>query len=278
MANGRVYPVWAGNLNGGADGARRLDIFTAQVAIAAGPRVVDSTMGPVGEPGDAVNATRAADGTPQASNFLVTFDRPIDPATFGAADVQLVYRNPAGVTTDLTATAGITVTPVPGAGPNNPTAASASRRSTSASRPSPASAPTATRSGPTSSDRIRATVLGLVSPADVHQHQHRAAADPAAVHRRHRHRQRHHDQLPSSSPATPTRSSADLNVSLNLTHTRDGDLTIALRAPDGTLVTLYQKPADAGQNFTGTVFDDAAAQRSPPAPPPTPGRSGPSRR
>src|SRR5207249_5645979 len=114
VANGRVYPVWASNLNGGTDGTRRLDIYTAQVAIAAGPRVVASTMGPVGEPGDTVNATRAADGTPEASNFLVTFDRPIDPATFTAADVRLVYRDPAGATTDLTATAGIAVTPVVG--------------------------------------------------------------------------------------------------------------------------------------------------------------------
>jgi subtilisin-like proprotein convertase family protein len=46
----------------------------------------------------------------------------------------------------------------------------------------------------------------------------------------------------------------------SLTHTYDGDLRIELIAPDGTDVHLIEPDnANTGQNFTNTVFDDAAA-------------------
>ena len=258
VANGRVYPAWAANLNGGADGTRRLDIYTAQVAIAAGPRVEDSTMGPVGEPGDLVNATRAADGTPQASNFRVTFDRPIDPATFGAGDVQLVYRNPDGVTTDLTATAGITVTPVAGTGPNNNGRFGFTTFNV-AFTPQSGIGTYSYTIGPGISDRIRATVLGLSPGVTFTQTSLASPRIPAQF----------TGGTGTANDITnsfllvsghPNQVISDINVTVNLTHPRFGDLTIALRAPDGTLVTLYQKPADTGTALTGTVFDDAAAQ------------------
>src|SRR5439155_3005131 len=51
---GHIYPVWAGNFNGnnllyGRTSVERskTDILTAQVEIAAGPRIISSTMGPV---------------------------------------------------------------------------------------------------------------------------------------------------------------------------------------------------------------------------------------
>jgi subtilisin-like proprotein convertase family protein len=44
-----------------------------------------------------------------------------------------------------------------------------------------------------------------------------------------------------------------------ITHTYDGDLTIYLVAPDGRSVMLVSHRGAAGQNFTNTVFDDAAA-------------------
>ena len=54
VAGGNIYPVWAGNFNGnnllyGRTSTERLktDILTAQVEIAAGPRIISSTMGPV---------------------------------------------------------------------------------------------------------------------------------------------------------------------------------------------------------------------------------------
>jgi subtilisin-like proprotein convertase family protein len=258
VANGRVYPAWAGNNNGGADGARRLDIFTAAVAVAAGPRVVGSTMGPVGEPGDALNVTRAADGTPQVSNVLVGFDRPIDPATFSAADVRLVYRNPAGVTTDLTATAGITVTPVPGPGPNNNGRFGFTTFNVGFT-PQSGVGTYSYSIGPNVSDRIRATVLGLGTPQSFTS----TNATPARVPAQFTGGTGTANDTTTSSLFVfghPNQVISGLTVGLNLTHTRDGDLTIRLRAPDGTLVTLYQKPTDAGQNFVGTVFSDAAAQ------------------
>jgi len=46
VVDGRVTPVWSGNLNGGADGNRRLQILSTAVLIATGPRIISSTTGP----------------------------------------------------------------------------------------------------------------------------------------------------------------------------------------------------------------------------------------
>lgn len=51
----------------------------------------------------------------------------------------------------------------------------------------------------------------------------------------------------------------DLNVRVNLTHTRDDDLMITLVSPSGTRVQLVNKVGGAGANFTNTIFDDEAA-------------------
>src|SRR5437762_1799539 len=93
VAGGHVYSVWASNENGGDIGTINdfenppvplglLDIRTTIATIAAGPRVVSTTMGPVGQPGDLLNDKRGADGGPEASSVIVTFDRPVDPSTF----------------------------------------------------------------------------------------------------------------------------------------------------------------------------------------------------
>jgi subtilisin-like proprotein convertase family protein len=44
-----------------------------------------------------------------------------------------------------------------------------------------------------------------------------------------------------------------------ITHTYDGDLTLTLVAPDGRAVKLVGGKGGSGQDFVGTVFDDAAA-------------------
>jgi subtilisin-like proprotein convertase family protein len=52
----------------------------------------------------------------------------------------------------------------------------------------------------------------------------------------------------------------DLNVLLrSLTHTYDGDLIISIFAPTGTSALLSNRQGGSGDNFTNTVFDDAAA-------------------
>src|SRR5262249_27969856 len=75
-------------------GNNHLEIMTNVLTIAAGPRILSSTMGAVGENGDIVNNTRATDGTPIAKSFVVTFDRPIDKDTFGLDDATVTFRDP----------------------------------------------------------------------------------------------------------------------------------------------------------------------------------------
>jgi len=91
--DGRVYPVWASNQNGGFDGQKLLNIHTARAVIAAGPRVVSSTEGPIGRSADGLNGQRAADGTPELTTIRVVFDRPVNAGTFTPADFHLFYRD-----------------------------------------------------------------------------------------------------------------------------------------------------------------------------------------
>ncbi len=51
----------------------------------------------------------------------------------------------------------------------------------------------------------------------------------------------------------------DVNVTINLNHTYDGDLDIYLEGPDGTRVELSTDNGGTGENFIDTVFDDDAA-------------------
>jgi subtilisin-like proprotein convertase family protein len=80
-AGGRVVPVWssnrnfAGTNNAGDDGQRLLEIASAVVNIGAGPRIVNSTMGP------------------QANFFEVLFDRRVDPLSFTPSDVRVFFRD-----------------------------------------------------------------------------------------------------------------------------------------------------------------------------------------
>lgn len=51
----------------------------------------------------------------------------------------------------------------------------------------------------------------------------------------------------------------DVNITLNITHTWDGDLAAALVAPDGTRVQLFNGVGFLDDNFINTTFDDQAA-------------------
>jgi subtilisin-like proprotein convertase family protein len=50
-----------------------------------------------------------------------------------------------------------------------------------------------------------------------------------------------------------------VTVTLNITHTFDGDLVVDLIGPGGQTVNLFTSVGGAGQNFTNTTLDDAAA-------------------
>ncbi|MCX6874564.1 MAG: proprotein convertase P-domain-containing protein, partial [Verrucomicrobia bacterium] len=52
---------------------------------------------------------------------------------------------------------------------------------------------------------------------------------------------------------------AEVTVSLDLTHPATGELTVWLLSPLGTRARLLEAVGGTGANFTGTVFDDAAA-------------------
>ncbi|QDV39602.1 Ig-like domain-containing protein [Tautonia plasticadhaerens] len=87
---GNIFTAWSGNLNGGPDGTIFLDIRAARAITAAGPRVVDGTAGVV--------PTTDPSGTPEAREFVVTFDRPIDPGTFSTDDASIRFLSPDGAT------------------------------------------------------------------------------------------------------------------------------------------------------------------------------------
>ena len=52
---------------------------------------------------------------------------------------------------------------------------------------------------------------------------------------------------------------SDVNVTININHTFDGDLDIFLIGPNGTRVELTTDNGSSGQNYINTVFDDQAA-------------------
>ncbi len=52
----------------------------------------------------------------------------------------------------------------------------------------------------------------------------------------------------------------DLNVVLNINHTRDSDLIVELISPTGQVVELFNRIGGRGDGFINTTLDDAAAQ------------------
>src|SRR5262249_6072365 len=83
--NGKIVAVWSGNTD-----AEGMKILSSSANIATGPRIVASNMGPVTN--QANNTTFLADGTKIADTIDVTFDRPVDPNSFGIDDVTVSFR------------------------------------------------------------------------------------------------------------------------------------------------------------------------------------------
>jgi subtilisin-like proprotein convertase family protein len=86
--DGQVYPLWAGNLNQSSDAtgtviASPLNIWYTPMVIAAGPRIIDSTMGPI----------PLSEATSGSVTISVTFDRPVTISTFVKGDVQVFYHD-----------------------------------------------------------------------------------------------------------------------------------------------------------------------------------------
>ncbi len=90
--NGEVYPLYTGNSNkatlvNGQPALVALATMLQPMKIAAGPRVVNSTMGPI----------PFSEAASDSVSFTVTFDRPINPPdqnpSFTPADVQVFYHD-----------------------------------------------------------------------------------------------------------------------------------------------------------------------------------------
>jgi subtilisin-like proprotein convertase family protein len=269
VVNGRIYAAWAGNFNGGViDGKQKTDILGATAVYAAGPRIISSTMGPVSAP---LNNTLAPDGTRLADTFEVTFDRPVDPGTFTAAQVKVMFRDtvtPAsqpGVALDV-----VSVTPLD-EGTFGPAQARGATRFRIKFDPAKAFAARGTYTGtysysvgPGVSDRIRGTDLVVVPKGT---QSFTAPANQVNL------------RIPpvgTGGTGDPTKDTTlskinvagvpagqvvtNVKVTLSLTHTFDSDLVISLIAPDGTTVILSNRNGFSGHDYTNTTFDDAAPQ------------------
>ena len=108
--DGIVYPLWAGNLNLSTDPSgtiipNPLDIFMQQMAIAAGPRIINSTMGPI-------SLATAESGS---DTVLLQFDRPVTKSSVVAADISVSFLG----TTDTSTPVTLTVTGVNAVGGTN---------------------------------------------------------------------------------------------------------------------------------------------------------------
>ncbi|HEX3446680.1 MAG TPA: hypothetical protein VHS97_00395, partial [Isosphaeraceae bacterium] len=99
VSNGHVFPVWAGNFNAAylvntsTVTAYPLNIWYRPMVIAAGPRIVTSSMGPI-------PYAEAAAGNHLVS-ISVTFDRPVDPNTVSVGDVKVFYHDTSNTSSSI---------------------------------------------------------------------------------------------------------------------------------------------------------------------------------
>ena len=106
MYGGRVYPAFSGNYDQppgnytiqGINATPGSLIFTNTVTVAGGPRLLTGAMGPIindfnGGNTD-YNNTFTTDNTRQLNGFVLTFDRPVDPATLTPGLITFTYRDP----------------------------------------------------------------------------------------------------------------------------------------------------------------------------------------
>lgn len=67
----------------------------------------------------------------------------------------------------------------------------------------------------------------------------------------------------------------DVNVNLDITHARTGELRLILTSPDGTVAMLSDRNGGSGSNYTNTTFDDQAELAITQGAPPFTGRFRP---
>ena len=275
-----------------------LNIWMRTLVIASGPRIIDSTMGPIPSITDP-STGQVLDGFQQATqlsqlSFTVTYDRPINPPSgtlngvpytttpsFTPADVQVFYHDTTNGDASIPVlVTGVTPVASSGVGPDSrfgftqfkitfdPTQAAGGGASGIQNF-------TGTYSYIITPDDGQGTpiVSPIASFANVPAAQPvigPVASNPANSNL----------PIPISSPVGgtggtgtteddtistitlaghPNQLVTGVTVNLSINHTRDGDLTIELVAPNGDFSVLYFNPSDNGQNLTNTTFTDSAA-------------------
>jgi subtilisin-like proprotein convertase family protein len=288
VSGGQLFPIWAGNFNKGnvvnnAIQGSPLSIYYTPMVITAGPRIVNSDMGPI-------TYAQAASGS---VNFNVTFDRPINPPslsgytttpTFYPADVLVYYHDTTNGDASIPLQV-LSVTPIAssGVGPDNKFGytqftVTFSTQKQSDGTPSGITNYTGTYSYMITPDDGSGTpistpissyvtvpvaqpVIGPISSTDVPLPVPTSGTGGSGT----------GDDITTSTirlAGYTNQSITGIQVDLRLDHQRDGDLTIELIAPNGQAAILYSNPGDLGMNFgTGsgsntvyTTFSDSAAQ------------------
>ena len=274
IRSGPAISTWGAIVNGVVQGPLP-GIFLQPMAIAAGPRVVSSDMGPIS----------LAEAKSGKISFTVTFDRPIDPPslngytttpTLTPGDVLVFYHDTtngdAPVPLQVESVAPITAS---GVGPNHKfgfTQFTVTFDSTPAGANPATYNYTGTYSYMITPDDGSGTVVSSPVRSFVNTPVPLPVIGPLAS---------THVPLPVPSSGTGGSGTADdvttstitiansnyiaaaitgVTVKLTLDHQRDGDLTITLAAPNGNTATLYSRPGDNGQNFINTTFSDLATQ------------------
>jgi len=296
----RVTLVYPGNLDvdvteSGA--AVRSQLRTQTINVTSGPRVVGGDMGPilgdasvtpldwvnhVGTPGSVLfqpghttpttairynqEAASGGDGRNQFSAFVVTFDRVIDPSSFGPADVKVIFRGPSDDPTGAGTTIPVaSVTPLDDLrDPLDDSPYGSKRFLVTLTTPQTAVGTYSYLIGSSTvnvaaqiHDRVRAPILGYVSAGAAQTFSYNPSPPDQIT-----------DFSGSTTPLTtsitvPTGAFpagaviGDVNVRINITHTDVSDLRLELISPDGQTVTLA-RPGDSniGQNYQNTTFDD----------------------
>jgi subtilisin-like proprotein convertase family protein len=283
---GHVVPVWTANLNDQTlttPPQNLEELETADVRIAAGPRVISSDMGPVvnaftviDDQGKSVtyNNSFAADGSRELDAFLVTFDRPVDVNSFTPDQVKVIYRSPttpAGSPGVSIAVGMITpldehttnwnptgANPVGGIQGGNPTIAS--RFLVRLLNPQSAIGTYSYAIGPSIRDRIRSfqqTVAPSGAPATFTSFDTPLAIVSGGI----------GSTTTSSIPVFGLPGVIDtVKVAVSITYPSVQDLRLTLIAPDGTRVPLVRENTTSGANYGSasplnyTTFDDAASR------------------
>ena len=276
--DGQLFPVWAGNLNlaslvNNVPAGNALGVYYRPMVISAGPRIVNSTMGPIPLSTGGLDGYEQAQQTGQLS-FTVTFDRPINApgglTSFTPADVQVFYQDTTFGDPSVPLEV-LTVTPVTasGVGPDDKFGYTRFKVTFSVnSQPGGASSGitnyTGTYSYLVAPDDGNGNPIVSQIPSFVNTEVAQPVIGPVAS-----------NQVPLRIPIQGTggTGTADdfttstlaingfnnqtitgVTVNLSLTHQNASDLTITLTAPDGQTGLVYQGAVNGPVTFSNQAF------------------------